>query len=132
MITGYLNTLRPDCGQELFLVKLSTMFISWLNLNLGFPLCFYNGMTELWKAGLCLVFPFYLLLIVGILIVLSHFSTKVSNRLSHSSIQVLVTVVHLSFTKLLQAVIDVFSSSLIFVDGITVELYCMLVLSIRA
>ena len=117
VITGYLNTPCPDCGRELFLVKLSTMFISWLNLNLGFPLCFYNGMTELWKAGLCLVFPFYLLLIVGILIVLSHFSTKVSNRLSHSSIQVLVTVVHLSFTKLLQAVIDVFSSSLIFVEG---------------
>ena len=117
VITGYLNTPCPDCGQELFLVKLSTMFISWLNLNLGFPLCFYNGMTELWKAGLCLVFPFYLLLIVGTLIVLSRFSTKVSNRLSRSSIQVLVTVVHLSFTKLLQAVIDVFSSSLIFVEG---------------
>ena len=117
VITGYLNTPCPDCGRELFLVKLSTMFISWLNLNLGFPLCFYNGMTELWKASLCLVFPFYLLLIVGILIVLSRFSTKVSNRLSRSSIQVLVTVVHLSFTKLLQAVIDVFSSSLIFVEG---------------
>ena len=117
VITGYLNTPCPDCGRELFLVKLSTMFISWLNLNLGFPLCFYNGMTELWKAGLCLVFPFCLLLIVGILIVLSRFSTKVSNRLSRSSIQVLVTVVHLSFTKLLQAVIDVFSSSLIFVEG---------------
>ena len=117
VVTGYLNTPCPDCGQELFLIKVSTIFVSWLNLNLGFPLCFYNGMTELWKAGLCLLFPLYLLSIVSFLIVLSRFSTKVSNRLSRSSIQVLVTVIHLSFTKLLEAVIDVFSSSLIFVEG---------------
>ena len=34
----------------------------FLNLGLGFPLCFYDGMTELLKADLNLLFPLYLLL----------------------------------------------------------------------
>ena len=85
------------------------IFISLLNLNLGFPLCFYNGMTELWKAGLNLVFPVYLLAIVVILIIVSHFSVKLSNKISHSSVQVLVTVVHLSFSRLLGTTMDVFT-----------------------
>ena len=90
-------------------MKLALFVISILNLNLGFPLCFYNGMTELWKAGLSLLFPFYLLTIVVVLSILSRFSLRLSNRIAHSSIQVLVTVVHLSFTKLLLALFDVFT-----------------------
>ena len=53
--------------------KLSIVFLSVLNLGLGFPLCFYNGMTELWKAGLSLLFPLYLLIIVVSIIILSRF-----------------------------------------------------------
>ena len=30
------------------LVQFISIFLSFLNLNLGFPLCFYGGMTELW------------------------------------------------------------------------------------
>ena len=48
------------------------VFLFILNLKLGFPLCFYNGMTELWKAGLSLLFPLYLLTIVVVLIILSR------------------------------------------------------------
>ena len=89
-------------------------FLSFLNLNLGFPLCFYHGMNELWKTGLSLVFPIYLLIIVVILIILSRYSTWLSNRISHSSVQVMVTVVHLSFSKLLVTIINDFTSSIIY------------------
>ena len=92
-----------------FCMKMAIFLISIMNLNLGFPLCFYNGMNELWKAGLCLVFPLYLLTIVIVLIILSRFSPWLSNRIAHSSVQVLVTVVHLSFSKLLLAIVDVFT-----------------------
>jgi len=45
------------------------IFISLLNLELGFPLCFFNGMNEIAKVGLQFVFPSYLLLIsVGIIL----------------------------------------------------------------
>ena len=61
------------------------VFLSILNLNLGFPLCFYIGMTELWKAGLSLLFPLYLLTIVVVLIILSHYSLRLSNKIAQSS-----------------------------------------------
>ena len=96
------------------LYRFISIFLSFLNLNLGFPVCFYDGMTELWKTGLSLVFPIYLLTIVVVLIILSRYSTWLSNRISHSSVQVLVTVVHLSFSKLLITIIDVFTPATIY------------------
>ena len=83
------------------------VFLSILNLNLGFPLCFYNGMTELWKAGLSLLFPLYLLTIVVVLIIFSRYSLWLSNRIAHSSVQVLVTVVHLSFISMFTAISNI-------------------------
>ena len=76
------------------------VFLSMLSFNLAFPLCFYNGMTELWKFSLSLLFPLYLLTIVVVLIILSRYSLRLSNRIAHSSVQVLVTVVHLSFISM--------------------------------
>ena len=90
-------------------MKVALFVISILNLNLSFPLCFYNGMNELWKAGLTLLFPIYLLTIVVVIIILSRFSLRLSNKIANFSVQVLVTIVHLSFTKLLLALSDVFT-----------------------
>ena len=114
---GLIAVMKEYYGTKVMLRQLCTLcvsFLSFLNLNLGFPLCFYNGMTELWKTHLSLVFPIYLLTIVVILIILSHYSTWLSNRISHSSVQVLVTVVHLSFSNLLLTIIYVFVSSVIY------------------
>ena len=111
--------LIQEDGQSLIhhiFTMLGGIFLSTLNLNLGFPLCFYNGMTEIWKTGLSLLFPIYLLTIVVLLIILSRYSTWISNRISHSSIQVLVTVVHLSFSKLLLMIVDVFSYAVVYTN----------------
>ena len=88
-----------------------------LNLQTGFPRCFYNGMTELWKTSLDFVFPLYLLTIVIVLIILSHFSPKLSNRIAQSSVQVLVTVVHISFSKLLLQLINVMTYAEIYTSN---------------
>ena len=102
-------TINMLSSQQVILLMYSSarVFLSILNLNLGFPLCFYNGMTELWKAGLSLLFPFYLLTIVVVLIILSRYSLRISNRIAHSSVQVLVTVVHLSFTSMFTAISNI-------------------------
>ena len=105
------------------LTQLAYSFISFLNLNLGFPLCFYNGMNELWKAGLSLLFPVYLLTIVVFLILISHYSTWLSNRTSHSSVQVLVTIIYLSFSKLLLAILDVFASAKVYTANETYHVW---------
>ena len=120
LTTGTINGIifyaqAANCGILQFLTiyrpasTFPIVFISLFSLDLGYPMCFYNGMTELWKAYIQLLFPFYLLSILVVLIVLSHFSHRISNVISRSSVQVLVTVVHLSFSKLLFAIIDVFS-----------------------
>ena len=92
--------------------------LSFLNLNLGgFSLCFLGNLSELSKAGFSLLFPIYLLTIIVFLIFLSRFSQKLSNHIAHSSVQVLVTVVHLSFSNLLGRTIKVFSPALIYYDN---------------
>ena len=111
---GILDMLSVYNGKMGLVRDVMVVFLSVLNLGLGFPLCFYNGMTELWKAGLSLLFPLYLLTIVVVLIILSRFSLKLSNRIAHSSVQVLITVVHLSCGRLLGAIIYTFTPAKVF------------------
>ena len=93
-----------------------------LTINFNFPLCFYHGMTELWKSGLSLVFPVYLLAIVIGLIIISRYSVRLSNRIADSSVQVLVTIVHLSFATLLTSTMDVFTPVYVYTNTSDVPL----------
>ena len=68
-------------------------------------------MTTAAKVGLQFVFPVYLWSIVIVLILLAKFSTRVSNLISKSSVQVLATLFYLSFSKLIRTVIVIFSPS---------------------
>ena len=83
--------------------------ISLLNLNLGFPLCFYKEMTPTAKIGFQFIFPVYMWSIVIGMIVISKFSIRISNLISKSSVQVLSTLLYLSYSKLLSTVIDIIS-----------------------
>ena len=92
--------------------------ISLINLTINFnlPLCLYDGMTELWKSGIGLMFPVYLLTIVISLIIISRYSVRLSNRIADSSVQVLVTVVHLSFSTLLTSSLGIFTLAYIYTN----------------
>ena len=83
------------------------IFISLVNLELGFPVCFYNGMNDIVKTGLQFVFPIYIWSIVIFIIFASHYSTRVSRLTSRSSAQVLATLIHLSYSKLLSTTVDI-------------------------
>ena len=83
------------------------IFVSLMNLNLGFPLCLYDGMTTAIKTGLQFLYPIYLWTIVIVFIILSRYSTWISNQTAASSVQVLATLVHFSFSKLLITTIDI-------------------------
>ena len=98
-------------------VAVNRIFISLINLGLGFPLCFYDRMTELTKSWLQLVFPVYLLALVVLLVIVSRYSMRVSRLVYSSAVPVLVTVVHLSFSRLLLSVIDAFSLGQIHTDN---------------
>ena len=84
------------------------VFISLINLDLGFDMCFYNEMTQIAKTGLQFVFPIYLWLLIMIIIFTEkfHFRRKIS---SYSAVPVLATLIILSYSKLLRTTISVFS-----------------------
>ena len=88
-------------------LKFLLVFISILNLDLGFPLCFYDGMTETVKTGLQFVFPVYIWGIVAIIIISSRYSIKIAQLTSRSSVPVLATLIYLSYSKLLNTVVTI-------------------------
>jgi len=91
--------LRPQTTNPL------TVFISWLNLDFGIETCFYNGMDMYAKAWLQFVYPFYLWVLLIAIIITSHYSIRISTILGNSTIEVLATLILLSYTKLLRAVV---------------------------
>ena len=118
--TGLLNALSNKAGSsqgESILNDIMLGFLSILNLDYGHPVCFLKHMSHFWRAGLKLVFPYYLLSLVGVIILVSRCSLWVSKHTSHSSLQVLVTVVHLSFSNLLLQIVIVFSSTVVYTDN---------------
>ena len=45
-----------------------TVFISWLNLDIGIDTCFFRGMDAYWKVWIDLLFPAYLISLVILVI----------------------------------------------------------------
>ena len=108
-----LDNLTEDKAQNRNYVAFIRVFVSLLNLDLGFPLCFYEGMTTAGKVGFQFLFPVYLWSIVVMLILLSTCSIRLSELVSKSSVQVLATLFYLTFSKLLSTIIEIFSSTTI-------------------
>ena len=88
-------------------VYTARVFVSLMNLNLGFPMCLYNGMTPTVKTAIQFVYPMYLWVLVIGFIIFSHYSTRISNRTASYSVQVLASLIHLSFSKVLITCIDI-------------------------
>ena len=109
-----------DIPQSIYDIS-STIIKAFLLFKVDHPQCFYDGMTEIWRSGITLLYPVYLLSILLVLTSISRFSVKISNQISGSSIQVLVTVVHLSFSKLLLSIIDVFTPISIYTNTSEVQ-----------
>ena len=85
------------------------LFISIFNLDLGFELCFYDGMTQVAKTGLQFVFPVYLWPLIIIIVYLSRWSHRFQVRVSRTAVPVFATLILLSYAKLLRTAISVFS-----------------------
>ena len=55
-------------------------FIAWLNLDHGVETCFYNGFDAYAKTFFQFLFPFYIWILVTIIIMSSHYSTVASTE----------------------------------------------------
>ena len=100
------------------------LIVSLVNLDLGLPMCFYNGMDDADKAGLQFVFPAYLLILTMATILFCHyclqrspttstsfFLHKLSTIIGERAVGVLSTLIYLSYSKLMRTVIDILTYS---------------------
>lgn len=90
------QVLFPNGG-----IPVLTQFISWLNLDFGFNVCFFSGLDGYWKTWL--QFTFSLSLIVFIL-VCCRFSGKLSRLFGRNVISALSTLIFMAHTKILLTV----------------------------
>ena len=101
-----------------------TVYISWLNLDLGIETCFYNGMDAYTKTWLQFVFPIYVWSLVGLIIFISHFSQRITKLLGSNPIAVLATLFLISYTKILRTIIAALSFRYLqYPDGINVAVW---------
>ena len=97
-----------------------TIFIEWLNLELGIERCYFNGMNAYTKAWIQLIFPTYYVCTCDF----GHFdqSTLITvhqiNRMGGNPVAVLAMVILLSYASILRNVIDIFSFAILrYPDG---------------
>ena len=98
--TNFINNLAIYGGLSIF--------IAWLNLDFGIETCFYNGMDAYTKTWLQFVFPMYIWLLVGLMILVSNYSHRFAKMLGNNPVSVLATLILLSYTKILRTLIAVF------------------------
>ena len=83
------------------------IFISWLNLDFGFKICFYGGMTVYHKFWLEIGFLFYLLLLAILIVCLSRRSVLFTRLTGRNMVSVLSTLLLLAYPKLVRISIKV-------------------------
>ena len=116
----YANIVRANHALFFKSNSFFSYFVAWLNLDIGFETCFYNGFDSIAKTWLQFLFPLYIWLMVTAIIVASHYSTIASRLSGNNAVQVLATLFLLSYAKLLRIIITIFSATeLIYSDNTT-------------
>ena len=85
----------------------ATIFIAWLNLELGIDSCFFEGMDMYWKTLLQLVFSANVIFLVVMVILISERSTKFARLIGQKNpVATLDTLILLSYSKLIQTILQ--------------------------
>ena len=104
IVWTYKSLLFPDDSNS-GIIFLKT-FIAWLNLDFGIETCFFQGMDAFWKTWLQFLFPFYIWIISGAIIVCCRYSSRMTNIFGNRAVPVLATLLCLSYVKLMQTIIN--------------------------
>ena len=120
IVAANANTYFCHSCKETDFVPVHNVFISWLNLDIGFDVCFFisEGSTIsdvaqpiIYKALLQLAFPAYLIFLVIIVIVASECSSKFAKIVGKGNpVAVLATLILLSYAKFFNAILTLFSA----------------------
>ena len=91
-------------------LNILTVFIAWMNLDLGFETCFFDGLDVYIQTWLQFFFSAYVWILISVIIVSSRYSITVSKLIGSNPVAVLATLLLMSYNKILKVIIDVFSS----------------------
>ena len=91
-----------------------SVFIAWLNLDLGVETCFFEGLDAYYKTWLQFAFPFYIWSIAGLIIILSKYSRRVAKVMGNNSVPALATLILLSYAKLFNIAISALSYTILY------------------
>ena len=96
-----------------------TVFVAWLNLDIGVDVCFFDGLDAYTKTWLQLAFPVYIISLVIVVIIVSEYSPRFTGLIGkRDPIATLATLILLSYAKLLSVTITALSyASLVYPDG---------------
>ena len=97
-----------------------TVFVAWLNLDIGVDVCFFDGLDAYTKTWLQLAFPVYIISLVIVVIIVSEYSPRFAGLIGkRDPIATLATLILLSYAKLLSVTITALSyASLVYPDGL--------------
>ena len=96
-------------NKEIFLpvgaTNVLTVFIAWLNLDLGIQTCFYDGMDTYERTWLQYVFPIYIWILAFAIILSCRLSVRISKFFGKHPVSILATLFLLSYAKILRTII---------------------------
>ena len=100
----YMNIIGANSSQFFFGLSPSlryySILVSWLNLEIGFDVCFFEGMDTYWKTWLQLAFPMYIMILVVLVIIVSEKSMRFSRLIGKANpVATLATLILLSYTN---------------------------------
>ena len=99
----WLNTIWPSSEMEIDYTPLQYMvyLLTSIKYQWNVPVCITSDLNELGKTAILYFYPVYFWLIVAAIVLLSHCSTRIANLIVGSSVQVLVTLMYISYSDLL-------------------------------
>ncbi len=113
----YANVIQAS-NTDFFPRGNTSVFIAWLNLDLGIETCFFDGLNGYSKTWLQFVFPIYIWVIAFVIIIASRRSPTMAKIFGTNSVPILTTLFHLSYAKLLRTVINSLSlTGLVYPDN---------------
>ena len=113
IVWTYKDIFFTQSGSKNAVISFLKTFIAWVNLDFGIEACFVQGLNAFWKTSLQFIFPFYIWVIAGLIIVITRRSTRLTNLLGNRAVPLLATLFLISYMKLLRTVVSCLEFSIL-------------------
>ena len=89
--------------------RVFAVIIAWLNLDFGIEVCFIRNLDIYTKTWLQFVFPLYIWMLAVGIIIACRYSLRITRFFGNNAVQVLATLILLSFNKLLRTITVIYT-----------------------